>query len=144
MFKIDVLLNLIMMKKQNTIAKIILIVAYIWGSAILAFVLFFLIAEFFGGEGSDWTSISTKDKITFIFFPLGTIIGLAIALRWKGLGGLVTTCSLVALFAIRVDLISNPTFPMLIFPPGLLYLIYWFISKGTNSSISTEDNISSY
>jgi len=119
------------MYKTKTIT-ILLWIARIWGSVIFAFVLFFLIAHLFGNEESSDNPISIKDKITFVLFPLGTIIGLAVALKWEGLGGFIASLSLLILFAIRVDLVQSIIFPIGIFPPGLLYLVYWFLQKKWN------------
>lgn len=116
------------MYKTKTIRNLLWI-ARIWGSTILAFVFFFLVAYVFGNEETSDNPISTRDKITFVFFPIGTIIGLAVALKWEGLGGFIASLSLMILFTIRFDLIYSIIFPIVIFPPGLLYLLYWFLQR---------------
>ena len=124
------------MKNQKKTANIIRWIARIWGTSILAFVLFFLFAHIFGteegGNGFNNTSIS------FIFFPISSIIGLAIALKWEGLGGLITTVGIIGFFILRFDLISNPLFIYGITPPGILYLVYWYLSKGLADTIEKE------
>ena len=67
--------------------------------------------------------------LSFIFFPISTLLGLAIALIWDGLGGLIATLGLAGLFMVRFDLISDFVFIAGIAPPGILYLVYWFLSK---------------
>jgi hypothetical protein len=109
--------------------KIIRWVARIWGTAVLAILLFFLIASIFGAEGLG--AFKPGDEITFLFFPISTIVGLALAWRWEGLGGLIATVGLMLLFVVRLDLVSTPTFLLGIFPPGILYLLSWYFSKRT-------------
>jgi len=58
----------------------------------LAFVLFFVFADIFGTDASDGIS-SVKEAIAVIFSIIA-IIRLAIALKWQGLGGLLTIAGL--------------------------------------------------
>ena len=79
------------MKNQKKNAILIRWIARIWGTLILAFVLFFILALIFGEDESGKGIFSTSEVITFIFFPISTVIGLTIAFKWEGLGGLITT-----------------------------------------------------
>ena len=126
------------MKNQKKTANIIRWIARIWGTPILAFVLFFLFAHIFGNEEGGNGFNNTKESISFIFFPCSIIIGLAIALKWEGLGGLITTVGIIGLFITRFDLISEPFFICGITPPGILYLVYWYLSKGLADTIEKE------
>lgn len=128
------------LKKQKKTSNIIRWIARIWGILILAFVLFFVLAPIFGGEESGKGLQNTSEVITFIFFPVSSVIGLSIALKWEGLGGLITTAGIIGLLIMRFDLISNLYFISGIAPPGILYLIYWYLSKG--QSETTENEIS--
>ena len=119
---------------SNKKADIIRLIARIWGSIILSFVLFFVFAHIFGEEQSNEGFLNTKEILTFIFFPISTIIGLILAFKWEGLGGLIASLGLVAMFIIRIDLISSLIFIAVIFPPGILYLIYWFLSRRGKTS----------
>lgn len=119
--------------KTKIAAKIILWIARIWGALILAFLLFFVIAHIFGDEDKVGGFLNTKETVTFIFFPICTVIGLCIALKHEGLGGLISTLGLIGLFVLRFDLLSSPIFVGAIAPPGILYLIYWFISKSKST-----------
>jgi len=114
---------------KNKTTYIIRLIARIWGSVILAFVLFFIIAHLFGEEQIDKGFLNTKEIITFILFPISTIIGLSLAYKWEGVGGFVSSLGLIIMFTIRVDLISNLIFIGTVFPPGILYLVYWILSK---------------
>ena len=124
------------MKNQTKTANIIRWIARIWGTSILVFVLFFLFADIFGSEESGGIR-DVKEAISAISGIIA-IIGLAIALKWEGLGGLLTIIGLTGLFIVRFDLISNPYFIGGLAPPGVLYLIYWYLTKGQPVTIEKE------
>lgn len=110
-----------------TAAKITLWSARILGAIIVAFVLFFLLARIFG-NGEDGGPMSKEDMVTFTFFPLGLCIGLLLAYKWVGIGGLVATGSMVVLFILRTDLLAS-TYMLTIAFPGLLYLLHWWLKR---------------
>ena len=62
------------MKNQEKKANIIRWIARVWGSLILAFVLFFILGYMFGAERLGLENLSNRDIITFIFFPISSII----------------------------------------------------------------------
>lgn len=126
------------MKNQSKIANIILWIARLWGTLISAFVLFFVIALIFGDPESGEGLVNTSDVVIFIFFPVSTIVGLALALKWEGLGGLITTIGLIGLFILRTDLISSPFFIFGIIPPGILYMVYWYLTKQQTKTLEKE------
>jgi hypothetical protein len=117
------------MKNQVKKANIIRWVARIWGSLILAFVLFFILGHLFGDEGLGLENLSNRDIITFICFPVSSVIGLSIALKNEKIGGFITTLGIIGLLIVRSDLITNPYIIIGIVPPGILYLVYWLLSK---------------
>ena len=117
------------MKNQTRIVTVIRWIARIWGTLILAFVLFFVVALIVGGDESGDGLFNTREVITFIFFPVSTVIGLSIALKREGLGGLITTLGMIGLLIMRLDLLSNPYFIVGIAPPGILYIVYWYVTK---------------
>ncbi len=120
------------MDQRRRIASIIKWTARISGSLLIVFVLFFLFGSIFGTEESAGEGlISAKDISAFICFPLATIIGLAMAWKWEGLGGFISTIGFIILFIIRTDLASSPE--MIVLPvPGLLFLVYWIMTKKSN------------
>jgi len=113
------------MLKINIIRKI----ARIWGSLILAFVIFFVLGYLFGDEGLHLENLSNQEIITFICFPLSSVIGLSIAFKNEKIGGLITILGILGLIIIRSDLSSNLYTMIGILPPGILYLVYWFLTK---------------
>jgi hypothetical protein len=116
------------MKTQGKIAGVIRWTARILSALVIVFVLFFLLADIFGPEGTWSGTLSSKDAIAFAFFPLGSIIGLALAWKWEGLGGLVAVLSIVALVIVRPGLLSNPLLIGIVVVPGLLFIVCWYLS----------------
>lgn len=71
---------------------------------------------------------TNQDLLTFVFFPFGTMLGLALAFKWEGLGGLITLLSQGVLFLIRPDLLEVVLIAMAS-GPAILYLMYWIYSR---------------
>jgi hypothetical protein len=116
------------MTSQKKINLVVLWSARILGSLILAFVLFFLLAHIFGEEEAGNGFQNTQEVITFLFFPFSLVIGLSLAFKWEGLGGIITLVGMIGLFVLRPDLLRN--FYMLIFIiPGILYTLYWLMNR---------------
>jgi hypothetical protein len=84
--------------------------------------------EFFSSVKSETSLISSLDLVTLLFFPLSTIIGLALAYKWKGIGGIITVGGMISLHIIRPDIASNLLISAFAIP-GLLYIIYAVWSK---------------
>ena len=116
------------MKNQRETANIIRWIARIWGSLILAFFLFFLLLHIFGNDESGEGFRSTAEIITFICFPISAIVGLGLAWKWEGLGGLITVLGMIIFGILRPEMIIN-IFTIAILIPGLLFIIYWFLLK---------------
>ena len=126
------------MKNQTRIVTVIRWIARIWGTLILAFVLFFVVAFIIGGDESGDGLFNVNEVITFIFFPVSTVIGLSIALKWEGLGGLITALGMIGLVIIRFDLLSNAYFMVGISPPAILYMVYWYLIRRQTKTIEEE------
>ncbi|NND16228.1 MAG: hypothetical protein HKN89_07870 [Eudoraea sp.] len=95
-------------------------VARIWGSAIAAFVLFFLIMDLLSGGTAE--GISSNEMLTFICFPLSPIIGFIIAWKWEFLGGLIVLAGMIGLSILRPDLITNFLLIGVVLLPGLIFI----------------------
>jgi len=119
------------MTDQNKIVTIILWIARITGTLILAFILFFLLAHIFGENESGNGFQNTNEVISFLFFPISTLIGLSLALKWEGIGGIITIIGMIGLFVVRPDLLNNTFGLNMMFPiiPGILYTLYWYLTK---------------
>lgn len=117
------------MKNQEKKVKLIRWIARIWGTIILVFILTFFLGYAFGDEGLGFDKISNHEKITFIFFPIATIVGLLIAYKNEKIGGLIATLGMIVFFIMQPEVLTKPFVFLGILPPGILYLIYWFLSK---------------
>ena len=122
------------MGNQRNSGIIIRWIARIWGGLIIIFVLFFFLADVLGGEQMVGETLSIKDKITFLFFPLSTVVGLALAWKWEGLGGLITVLAMIGLLIVRPDLLSSLYLIALVMVPGFLFITYWYLSRKHTST----------
>jgi hypothetical protein len=107
--------------------QIVLWTARITGGLLLAFLIFMVGAHVIDPESANEEMISFKDGITFFFFPACTIIGLTVAFKKEGLGGLISTIGFVGMNIIRPDLLMTSITFLAI--PGLLYILYWYLTK---------------
>jgi hypothetical protein len=112
---------------QNRNARIILWTARIWGTSALAFGLFFLLAHLFGNEESGEGLRNLKEVVTFICFPIATLTGFAVALKWEGLGGLITSLALIT--GMLLNEAMDLKFILIFLLPALLYILYWKVEK---------------
>lgn len=118
------------MKSKKSL-KILFWIATIWSIISLAFLLFMVGAHLIEALFESNRPISegfnsTAEMISFLFFPIGIMIGLGIALKWHRIGGLITIISIICFHFFRPDLILDPMIDGLAFP-GILFLIYSFL-----------------
>lgn len=109
--------------------KIILLTARITGTLLLAFLLFMLIGHLVGDanglEGMRFNG--GKEIMSFILFPVCSIIGLALAYKREWLGGLIAVSSMALLFVMRPDLLTSSFVLMML--PGALYVIHGLMAR---------------
>ena len=112
-------------------------IARIWSIVCFGFFVFIIIMEILyphGGEG--WRP---RDMVLAAFIPIGVFLGMALAWRWEGLGGALTTLSVIgfylAMFILDGDLPRLGVFAMLIplIIPGILFLISWALHRRPSS-----------
>lgn len=111
------------MKDQTTTMKIIRLLARTGSLLCLGFLLFMLGGHLFG-SGESMEMRNPGELLAFLLFPLSTILGLTIAWKWEGIGGMITITSIAGLFILRPDLLSSLLIFLLALP-GILFLIYW-------------------
>ena len=120
------------MKNKKQIARVVLLLARFWGSISLAFLLFMVGAHLIGalsGSGESGAGFqSTNEMLSFIFFPVSIMVGLALAWKWEGLGGIIAIVGIICFHVLRPDLIFNPMIDGLAFP-GLLFILYWVLAR---------------
>jgi hypothetical protein len=126
------------MKNKNQPAQIIRLIARIWGTISLVFLVYFfgahLIDSLSGGGDPLGNFKSDSEMISFAFFPLSLIIGLAIAWKWEGLGGFITIGGIIGFQIMRPDLLFNLMIDGLAIP-GLFYIVYWFLTRKLKNEI---------
>jgi hypothetical protein len=110
------------MKTKNL--RILNWLARIWSIVSIAFILIFFLGSLLGPDkgGENDPSI-----LMFVFFPIGLLIGLILAWKWKFTGGLIAVLSII-LFHLTIEPEFNLFIELLAFP-GLLFLILGVISK---------------
>ena len=104
--------------------------ARIMAGAVLLFVLYMVGGHVVGTAVESNGFQSAKEVAMFVCFPICTCIGLFLAFRWAGLGGLIATLSLVGLGLLdpAVFFGSSPFF--IIFSiPGILFILFWVLEK---------------
>ena len=118
------------MHRYSNTAKLLRWSAWTSGTVVALFLLYMLIGHLVGeANGPDpWTFGSTRDLLSFLLFPLLTLIGLLLAYRWTVIGGTLCTATIVLLLLIRPDLLRSPIPVVAI--PGVLYLLYaWYTRR---------------
>lgn len=100
--------------------------ARIWSLLSIGFLLFMIIGHLLGGDFGSFND--NTERLMFLFFPIGVIVGLGLA-WWKSwLGGLVTIGSLLAFRLIGNEIDFNFWIDG-IAAPGFLFLLYWALTK---------------
>ena len=117
------------MKPEN---KILYWITFIWTALALLFVLFMLAGHLFSANQDNLTFKNSFEMLLFAMFPIMYSIGLAIALKWPLLGGVVSTTSLLILFMLRVDILFIPMFTLALLPPSLLCILVGFEKRRSN------------
>lgn len=118
------------MNTTDRIARMLLWTARITGTLLLAFLLFMLIGHLTGNANgpNGMTFSSNSDVLGFVLFPVGSIIGLALAYKWKFLGGTIAVASMLALFVLRPDLLQFSFIALAL--PALLYMLSgWLLMR---------------
>ena len=117
------------MKNKKQIAKIIRLIARIWGSLLLLFVLVMVggeLVEHLSGKPQFFID-SVSDLIGVLFFPV-FCIGVGVAYKWEGLGGLIIIGAIIITQIVdgrlTLDLLTA-----LFATSGLLFLVYWVLAR---------------
>lgn len=96
--------------------------ARIYGTLILAFLLFFVLAHLFGNDESGAGFQSSKEIIAFTCFPIGAIVGLGLAWKWVRLGGLIVLASMGGFYMTMPEMLGN-MYTGAVVLAGVLYMI---------------------
>jgi hypothetical protein len=102
------------------------IITKIWSFLSVAFISFFIVAHLFDNEFGTFNS--TNEFIQFLFFPIGTTLGMIISWKWEGIGGFITTMSIILFHILDINYTLNFYIDGLSFP-GILFLLCWIWNK---------------
>ena len=117
-------------EKRNKVAITIKWIARIWSILSFAFLLLFFGAHIFSSSETD--TFAFKDLLQFVFFPIGLTIGLIIAWKMEGLGGIIAIASIIGFHLQMLITHGKPDFVLLIellAAPGILFILYWILSR---------------
>ncbi len=123
-----------MMESTKIFQIIIKWTARVLNALTLSFILFFIFAHILGDaeKGNGFTD--HNEMVLFAFFPILTIVGLALAWKWEMIGGVISfTSMLIALSMLNPNLsemLKEPQF-LLIALPGLLHICHAWIKRKT-------------
>lgn len=104
--------------KNQSFTGILNWTARIWSILSIAFILIFFLGSLLGPDKGGESNPSLLD---FIFFPIGLVIGLILAWKWKLTGGIIAVLSII-LFHLTIEPGLN-LFIELLAAPGLLFII---------------------
>ena len=116
--------------KRNKVAITIKWIARIWSILSLAFLLLFFGASIIGSIGKE--TFVFKDVFQFVFFPIGLTIGLIIAWKREGLGGIIAIGSIIGFhlqMLVKHGKLDFVLFIDLLAAPGILFILYWILSR---------------
>lgn len=116
---------------KNPTVTIIRRIARILSVISVAFLLIMVVPQLFSSQQSR--PLTFGETVGLFFFPFGVCVGLIIAWKWEGLGGIIAVGSVICFHVIMLitggSLDINPFIEGLAVP-GVLFLISWFLSHG--------------
>ena len=113
-------------------------IARIWSIVIIVFTLIMLI-----GYAVNWVKTGTADPYAMKDYPaienlipltlILSVLGLGLAWRWEGLGGVINIGFYLANLAVHFWMISPRPYPypiaIALLTPGILFLVCWWKSR---------------
>ncbi|KPL00500.1 MAG: hypothetical protein AMJ91_04435 [candidate division Zixibacteria bacterium SM23_73_3] len=118
------------LKNKNRTISVIRWIARILSIISIAFILLMVVPQLFCPQETN--PLTLGEIVGLFFFPFGVFIGLIIAWKWEGLGGMIAVGSVIC-FHVTM-LISGGSLDINPFiegtaVPGLLFLICWLLSR---------------
>jgi hypothetical protein len=120
-------------EEQSHLPSLIQRIARAWSIAcFVIFVLIIIMEIVFPHGGEGWRP---RDLVLAAFLPVGVFLGLALSWRCEGLGGALTTLSVVGFYLAMLILdgdFPNPMVFIMLVPlliPGILFLISWALHR---------------
>jgi hypothetical protein len=118
------------LKSKNRTVTIIRWIARILSIMSVAFLLIMVVPQLLNPQQSK--TLTFGEIVGLFFFPLGVCVGLIIAWKWEGQGGVIAVGSVICFHVTMLitggSLDINPFIEGLAVP-GVLFLICWFLSR---------------
>ena len=104
-----------------------------WSARLLSIASTAMLLLFLFGEPFEPSKIAGREWLAMIFFPLGIVVGFAVAWWNEGLGGTITVASLLIFYLIFVflfrDNLARGGWFLVFALPGFLFLASYAISR---------------
>ena len=107
------------------------VLVFRWAARVLSVVSTAMLVLFITGEKFEVSRITAREWVGFALFPVGIVIGFAVGWWKEGLGGAITTISLLTFYLVYGYLRGNFNlgWAFVVFAfPGFLFLISWLLS----------------
>ena len=98
-----------------------------WGARVLSLVSTFVILLFFVGERFEISRVAAREWVGLLLFPLGVVVGFAVAWWKEGLGGAISIACVLGFYLVY-GLVLNGRLNQgwaffVLASPGLLFLL---------------------
>ncbi len=103
-----------------------------WLARALSIASVFILLLFFIGEGFNPAALRSREWVLMLFFPIGVVVGMAVAWRREDWGGAITIVSLIAFYL--AHFLFSGGFPRgwafaAFALPGFLFLAHWLLAR---------------
>ena len=98
-----------------------------------------LLVLIFVGDGFHPAEISSNEWAGLLFFPIGIVIGMAIAWWKEGVGSAVTVGSLLGFYLVYGYFLRNHIggwFFIAFASPGFLFLLHWLLGDAREKQVA--------
>jgi hypothetical protein len=117
---------------QNHSGRVAMVL-FRWSARLLSIASTALLLLFVFGEKFEVSKVTGRQWLAFVFFPLGIVVGFAVAWWKEGLGGGITLVSLLIFYLIFVLLlggnIARGAWFLVFALPGFLFLAAYSITR---------------
>jgi hypothetical protein len=117
---------------QNQSGRVAMVL-FRWSARLLSIASTALLLLFVFGEKFEVSKVTGRQWLAFVFFPLGIVVGFAVAWWKEGLGGGITLVSLLIFYLIFVLLlggnIARGAWFLVFALPGFLFLAAYSITR---------------
>jgi hypothetical protein len=117
---------------QNQSGRVAMVL-FRWSARLLSIASTALLLLFVFGEKFEVSKVTGRQWLAFVFFPLGIVVGFAVAWWKEGLGGGITLVSLLIFYLIFVLLlggnIARGAWFLVFALPGFLFLAAYAVTR---------------